>query len=73
MQKSEQGPPGHKLGHDAEVRGLSAGAHEQHHIGMLQPLHNANFCLELLHPKRITSVNDPVTGDLSMILIKRPN
>lgn len=69
MQKPEQGPPGHKLGHDAEIRGLCAGAHEQHHIGMLQPLHNTNFCLELLHPTKITSVTDLVMGDPSVLLL----
>lgn len=68
MQKPEQGPSGHKLGHDAEVRGLSAGAHKQHHIGMLQPLHNANFRLELLHSTRMTFVSDLVISDPSTIL-----
>lgn len=52
MQKPEQGPSGHKLCDNAEVGGLCASAHEQHHVGMLQPLHDANFSLELLQPTK---------------------
>ena len=49
MQQPEEGPPGDKLRDNAEVWGLRACAHEQDHIWVLQPLHNAHFSLELLH------------------------
>ena len=48
MQQSEEGASGHKLGHNAEIGRLGAGAHEQNHIWMLQALHDAHFSLELL-------------------------
>ena len=54
MQKPEQGPSWHKLCDNAEIGGLRAGTHEQHHVGMLQPLHDANFSLELLQPTKAT-------------------
>lgn len=36
------------MGHDAEVGRLSAGAHEEDHIGVLHALHDGHFLPEFL-------------------------
>lgn len=48
VKEPEQGASGDKLGDDAEVGGLGASPHEQHHVGMLQPFHDAHLSSELL-------------------------
>lgn len=48
MKQPEEGPSGDKLGDNAEIGGLCTGPHEQHYIGVLQPLHDAHFSPELL-------------------------
>jgi hypothetical protein len=49
VQKAEQAAARDKLGDDAQVRRAGAGTHEQHHIGVLQPLHDRHLVPELLH------------------------
>lgn len=51
MQKPEQGSSGNKLCDNAEVGRLGTGAHEQHHVWMLQALHDAHFSPELLYTR----------------------
>ena len=51
MQKPEQGASGNELCDYAEVGRLGASSHEQHHVWMLQALHDAHFSPELLYTK----------------------
>ncbi len=54
VEDAEEGPARHEGSDNGQVGRLCAGSHEQHHIGVLQPLHQRHLSPELLRsPSRI--------------------
>ncbi len=49
VEDSEEGAAGHEGGDDGEVGRLRTCPHEQHHVWVLQPLHQRHLSPELLH------------------------
>ena len=54
--------------HDAQVGRLGAGAHEEHDIGVLQPLHDGHLLPEFLRHMDMTPVSQ--SDSIEMIVSK---
>lgn len=67
VQKSEQGASRHKLCDNAEVRGVGASSHEEHHIRVFQPLHDAHLSSKLLQDYRKMSIDVTSPADLCQL------